>query len=109
MGFIPIFLTLGGFIMLFIIVVETSMKNKLKAFEEKFNQLKVSLSIQEPLDATKANLVHLESVYLKKDPTIRQESKASLAKAKLYLYQYNRLLMQKPYSFVARLTGRQAL
>jgi hypothetical protein len=34
MGFIPIFLTLGGFIMLFIILVDTSMKNKMKAFEE---------------------------------------------------------------------------
>lgn len=109
MGFIPIFLTLGGFIFLFIIVVSASIKNKKKAFEVSFDQLKATLGIREDLEANRDNLVHLENEYLQKKEPDRKQIKAELSQTKLYLFQYNRILKKKPYSFVATLTGHQPI
>jgi len=109
MGFIPIFLTLGGFIFLFIIVVSTSIKNKKKEFEMSFEQLKASLGITEHLEANRVNLARLDNEYLQKNETDRKLSKAELSQTKLYLFQYNRLLKKKPYSFVASLIGHRPI
>ncbi|MBT0812614.1 hypothetical protein KIH41_15100 [Litoribacter ruber] len=109
MGFIPIFLTLAGFVFLFYTVVENSLKNKQKAFEEKFYLLKERLAVQEHLKPTRANLVHLENIYLKKNPAEKEAAKGPLSQSKLYLYQYNRLLAKKPYNFVAKISGRQSI
>lgn len=109
MGFIPIFLTLGGFIFLFIIVVSTSIKNKKKVFEKSFENLKTSLNIKEELVANRENLAYLERLHLQKKDTDRLNSKSNLSQAKLFLFQYNRLLKKKPYSFVAILTGNQPI
>lgn len=109
MGFIPIFLTLGGFIFLFIIVVSTSIKNKKKEFEKSFDSLKESLGIKNYLNADRENLSYLEGLHLHKMEAERQTSKVALSQTKLYLFQYNRLLKKKPYSFVATLTGHQPI
>jgi len=109
MGFIPIFLTLGGFIFLFIIVVSTSIKNKKKEFDMSFERLRASLDIREDLEANRANLTRLENQYLQKNEEDRKILKAELSQTKLYLFQYNRLLKKKPYSFVATLTGNQPI
>jgi len=109
MGFIPIFLTLGGFIFLFVIVVSTSIKNKKKEFQMSFDQLKASLNTKENLDASRENLTRLENLYLKKNEEERKSHKAELSQTKLHLFQYNRLLKKKPYSFVATLTGHQPI
>ncbi|WP_143961767.1 hypothetical protein [Litoribacter populi] len=109
MGFIPIFLTLAGFIFLFFMVVENSLKNKQKAFEEQFYLLKEQLAIKEPMKPTRANLVSMEDLYLKQEKDRRGEAKQYLSQSKLFLYQYNRLLKKKPYSFVAKISGRQSI
>lgn len=109
MGFIPIFVTLGGFIFLFIIVVSTSIKNKKKDFETSFDQFKASLDNREDLQANRENLSLLEKQYLEKNESDRKLLKAELSQTKLYLFQYNRLLKKKPYSFVATLTGHQPI
>jgi uncharacterized protein YpmS len=109
MGFIPIFLTLGGFIFLFIIVVSTSIKNKKRDFEASFENLKGSLHVTEDLRADRENLNYLENLYLQKKEEVRREAKAALSQAKLHLFQYNRLLGKKPYSFVATLIGHHSI
>lgn len=109
MGFIPIFLTLGGFIFLFIIVVSTSIKNKKKDFEMSFEQLKGSLHVNENLRADRENLNYLENLYLQKKEAGKTEAKTALSQSKLHLFQYNRLLGKRPYSFVAMLIGYQAI
>ncbi|KEO72371.1 hypothetical protein [Anditalea andensis] len=105
MGFIPIFLTLGGFVFLFTIVVSTSIKNKRKAFDMSFDKLKESLSLKEDMIASRESLVRLENEYLSKKEADRIPSKVALSQTKLYLFQYNRLLKKRPYSFVASLIG----
>lgn len=109
MGFIPIFLTLAGFIFLFFIVVSTSIKNKKNDFANSFDKLKASLTINEDLKANRENLTYLENLYLQNKEVDRQAIKAELSQTKLYLFQYNRLLKKKPYSFVATLTGHQPI
>ena len=109
MGFIPIFLTLGGFVMLFIFVVDNSIKNKRKTFEDKFFMLKDLLAVTDQMPANRPNLVLLEQKYLEHDVETRKSFKPVLSEAKLHLYQYNRLVSQKPYSFVAKITGRHQI
>ena len=109
MGFIPIFVTLGGFIFLFMIVVSTSIKNKKKQFQQSFEELKNSLHITEELPATRDNLKYLENIYLDKKRSEPMPAKVELAQAKLHLFRYNRLLEKKPYSFVAALTGHRVI
>jgi len=109
MGFIPIFLTLGGFIFLFIIVVSTSIKNKKKDFEASFEALKSSLNVSEELRADRENLTYLENLYLQKDKEAGKNIKAFLSQTKLHLFQYNRLLGKKPYSFVGTLIGYHSI
>jgi len=109
MGFIPIFLTLGGFIFLFIIVVSTSIKNKKRDFEASFEKLKNSLHVSENLRPDHENLSYLEGLYLQEKEEARRNKKANLSETKLHLFQYNRLLAKKPYSFVATLIGYHAI
>lgn len=109
MGFIPIFVTLGGFVFLFIMVVSSSIKNKKLQFNQSFDLLKAQLSINEDLAATKDNLYTLEKLYKEKKQNEATQSKAALAQAKLHLFQYNNILKKKPYSFVANLTGHQPI
>jgi len=109
MGFIPIFITLGGFIFLFIIVVSTSIKNKKRDFEASFENLKGSLHVTENLRADRENLNYLETIYLQKKEETGEISKSALSQAKLHLFQYNRLLGKRPYSFVATIIGHHTI
>lgn len=109
MGFIPIFVTLGGFVFLFIIVVSTSIKNKRLQFQQSFEHLKNLLTVNEDLPATRENLSTLEKVYLQNKQADPSQSKIALAQAKLHLYQYNTILKKKPYSFVAAMIGHQPI
>jgi len=95
--------------MLFAFVVDTSMKNKRKMFEDSFFHLKDQLAVPGPIEPNRASLVLLEKKYLEHDIEARKSFKPFLADAKLHLYQYNRLVGQKPYSFVAKITGRHQL
>ncbi|UJP64596.1 hypothetical protein [Mongoliitalea daihaiensis] len=122
MGYIPFFLTLGGFIMLFFIVVNSTFKNKKQRLvwlsgqvftimysldntltqptSEKLDEVHVAIESfrRHKEDLKKANPEVFENELL---PTIKS---LKLAKAA-----YNQLLEEKPYSFIAKIMGHQPL
>ena len=119
MGFIPIFLYLGSFIFLFILVVANHIKNKRILYQKSLDLLVSNLKefgdpsagIEPGLE--NLNLIQLEGYYqslkAKGDGDLikhlKEKVKPILAQAKLNRYWYNKLIKQKPYYFVARLIG----
>lgn len=119
MGYVPIFLYLGGFVFLFVLVVANNIKNKRMLYQKSFDLLVSNLKEITGAAASKQsgwenkNLAEIERFYqsLKVNADedllslLKQKVRPSLAQAKLHLYWYNKLVRQKPYSFVARLIG----
>lgn len=122
MGYLPIFLYLAGFILLFMLVVTNSFKSKkaqyFRSLEELSEYLRKfdSIGIDSPTP-DKFSLSELEKHYssIKSNisgeqlPLLEESVKPMLGKAKLRLYWYNRLVQKKPYSFVARIMGYSAI
>lgn len=122
MGYIPFFLTLGGFIMLFIMVVNSTFKSK----KNRLNQLseqalaimgKFGWQEKEAL-AGKNALVSVavqsfqenKEVFLKSNPEIFEKELIPIMKSlKLSKASYNQLVAEKPYSFIAKIMGHQPL
>ncbi|MFC4871390.1 hypothetical protein [Negadavirga shengliensis] len=124
MGFIPIFITLGAFVFLFIAIVHQSFQKKKKEFQTDLEEfIGLITRLHKELDAPgmlpeDKNLENFERHYygLKKLPEFdnQHESLALLAKSKLVackkaLYQYQSLLTKKPYSMVASIMGHKAI
>jgi hypothetical protein len=119
MGYIPIFLYLGSFIFLFILVVANNIKNKRILYQNSLDLLVLNLkevsgpSMAVKLGLENLNLIQLEGIYhslkAKGDKELikhlDQNVKPSLAQARLNRYWYNKLIKQKPYYYVARLIG----
>lgn len=118
MGFIPIFITLGGAVMLFMMVVNITLKTKKN---QVFNlQTKVLEAMQKiggkevmdlKLDAT--DITAMKATYLQVKNKLKdnerelfeKEIKKPFQTAKLIKSQYNELLKKKPYSIVAKTLG----
>lgn len=121
MGYLPIFLYLAGFILLFMLVVTNSFKNKkaqyFRTLEELSEHLKTfdtyttdTLPEEISLPGLEEHYSSLKSGVSGEQLALLEESvKPMLGKAKLRLYWYNRLVQQKPYSFVARIMGYSAI
>jgi hypothetical protein len=119
MGFIPIFLYLGGFIFLFMMVVANNLKNKRLLYQKSFGQLVSNLrELDEdltmqttPLEKLKLGEVERYYQSLKINANeerlafLKQKVKPTLAQTKLHLYWYNKLIKAKPYNFVAKIMG----
>lgn len=119
MGYIPIFLYLGSFIFLFILVVANNIKNKRNLYQDSVDLLVSKLrEFGYPSEAGEyglgnLNLVQLEEFYqsLKANGNkdiirdLNLHVKPNLAQAKINRYWYNKLIQQKPYYYVARLIG----
>ena len=119
MGFIPIFLYLGSFIFLFILVVANNIKNKRILYQKSFDLLVANLKeFGEPAMVNgqaleNLNLMQVEGYYqsLKANGNkdllslLNKQIKPNLAQAKINRYWYNKLIKQKPYYFVAKLIG----
>ncbi|MDO6436383.1 hypothetical protein Q4534_03145 [Cyclobacterium sp. 1_MG-2023] len=123
MGFIPIFITLGGFVFLFVMLVHQNLKqkkNKIKQelsiisseFKSILNLANKGLpdpnvyTIEEAIKTLQTmggmkNAVEFQSLV----SGIRQK----LGEIKRIRYEHNKLVETKPYSFAAKLTGHQAL
>lgn len=123
MGYVPIFLYLGSFILLFVLVVNVSIKNKKKLYqtslEDLFNQLKdfsthfsETESILEVSDFEGAESFYL-SLRLGSDKEklhwLTQKIKPLMGRTRQQKYWYNNLLQTKPYSFVAWLFGHRPI
>lgn len=119
MGYLPIFLYLAGFILLFMLVVTNSFKSKKAQYLRTLEELSEHLRTFDSNDIGSATLQvgfslrDLEKHYSSIKSNISGEQlalleesiKPMLGKAKLRLYWYNRLVQKKPYSFVARIMG----
>lgn len=117
MGFIPIFLTLGGAVMLFIMVVRQSLANKKQQFDALLNVVAVGLTKLSSNQSVKADLSTIKSFVQEVKPKLKPEElstyealvKTPLNQAKLTRLQYNQLISKKPYSFVAKIFGYEAI
>lgn len=119
MGYLPIFLYLAGFILLFMLVVTNSFKSKKALYVKALEELHEHLRAFDPDGGHPANLEgefslrDLEKHYSSLRSNIsgdqlsvlEESVKPMLGKAKLRLYWYNRLVQKKPYSFVAGIMG----
>ncbi|EPR68002.1 hypothetical protein [Cyclobacterium qasimii] len=115
MGFIPIFLTLGGFVFLFMMVVHQNFKQKKHLFESELKDLTASISrlsksSNAALPFSKGNNIKeverlLQSLN-KEEKTVEAQNETNalrqkLGEVKMLRYNYNKLIETKPYSFVA--------
>jgi len=110
MGFIPILLTLSGFILLFILVVNQSIKTKKEQYKTTLTSLAQSVEMEVPdqnlsIETLEKQLANISSLNDQQIVT----AKALLGKAKLLRHQYNQLITSKPYSFVAKIAGHSLI
>jgi len=115
MGFIPIFITLGGFVFLFVMLVNYNLNSKKKAFFICLEALKKMVIEAYPKIAVgdEVDLKALEHRYrdAKKSPTSSSDASADtkinaqFAACKMARFQYQQLKDTKPYFFVAKLFG----
>jgi len=117
MGFFPIFLYLAGFLLLFMMEVANNFRNKKNLYQKSLDPLIAQLKV---LNGNSDNFFlkdhsleevenHYQSLKINANKSrleyLNQTVKPTLAKTKLYLYWYNKLIRTKPYSFVARVMG----
>lgn len=118
MGYIPLFLTLGGFVLLFLMVVNQSFVSKKKSLEKKLALVTEGLESigQTPppsVSLEREGIKALEKLYMETKATLTDEKRKTFEETiqrpfqyfKLERVQYNKLVEQKPYSFVAKLFG----
>lgn len=111
MGFIPLFLTVGGACLLFFLTVKNAMQRKLNLQRELLSKL--------GLDHPQLGLILGEiadpEVVLEKMRAVSGEQKISkksldiIRQLKINKYQYNALIKKAPYNWVAKISGFQAI
>jgi hypothetical protein len=123
MGFIPIFLTLGAFIFLFVMVVHQNLKQKKLLLEA--GLISISSLLNGMLGKDKTETKPLEVMTIKDSEELLQsivEKEESskiqpqigtihqkLNEVKRIRRDYNKLIKTKPYYFVALLMGHQII
>lgn len=119
MGYIPFFLTFGAFILLVILVVNNTFKTRKEKLSKLSSQAfevmakienKQTSPREEILLETVLNKYQIHKATLQKaNPEIFEKELLPLIKSlKISKAAYNQLIAQKPYSFIAKLTGHQA-
>jgi len=111
MGFIPIFLTLGGAILLFFLTVKNTLQRKANLQKELLFKLK-SLNPELGLVLESAQeLEELSGLLKKQELTKSLASKASdlIREMKINRHQYNQLIQKAPYNWVAKISGFQSI
>lgn len=118
MGFIPIFITLGGSVLLFILVVRQGIKSKRSQFSQFCTETWAGLqSIKSEGNKSKPDFEELRKIYLEVKSKLKTEEltqfdnqvRKPFQQAKLIQSQHNLFIAKKPYSFVARLFGYRAI
>ncbi|MCC5936273.1 MAG: hypothetical protein JJU34_03220 [Lunatimonas sp.] len=114
MGFVPIFITLGGFVSLFALLVHYNMGVKKKRYLAILADLHVLLG-HSPTTPLPLDLKALEGHYqrMRVGTAIRSEDlekvRLLLQDAKRERHNYMQLIQTKPYAFVAKLFGHRAI
>jgi hypothetical protein len=121
MGFIPIIVTLAGACLLFIIVVGNHLvtrKNHITRIQENIlkglNELGVMIpsnsSSFSNMDQFHAEVLEvLNNERILQNDSFRKSITDQLQSIQMVRLQYNQLIAQKPYSFVAKIKGIQAI
>jgi len=123
MGYIPIFLTLGGFVFLFVMVVHQNFKQKKQLFESALKN--ISATIRSIPKTSHADYPLPDVINIKKAERLLQslskeektgevqnqtnDIRQKLGEIKSLRYNYNKLIETKPYSFVATLMRHHSL
>lgn len=111
MGFIPIFLTLGGACLLFFLTVRTTLQRKLNLQRE----ISSKMAINHPeLDIILGEIADAELIS-KKWKEVHSEKKVPkktlehIRTLKINKLQYNQLIKKAPYNWVAKISGYSAI
>ncbi|WP_163378307.1 hypothetical protein [Cyclobacterium sp. SYSU L10401] len=122
MGFIPIFISLGGFVFLFAILVHYNLLQKRKSMQAGLidifgllDQLNTdpAQKDQPPRADFKLTLAEQQFSEIRKSPQENHDPEKiallgeKILQAKRIRYEHNKLIKTKPYSFVARLLGHR--
>ena len=111
MGFIPIFLTMGGAILLFFLTVKNTLQRKFNLQKELLFKLK-SLNLELGLLIGETQKPEeLISLLKSQELTKSLAAKASdlIREMKINRHQYNQLIKKAPYNWVARTAGFQPI
>ncbi len=121
MGFVPIFITLGGFIFLFVLLVHQNMRQKKSSFLSAWQDLELQIQQHPNTAARKLDTGDLDAAertyrsFQKSVPSDAERTEDAknfnkfLIRSKRARYEYNNLIRMKPYSFVANLFGHRPL
>jgi hypothetical protein len=111
MGYIPLFITLGGACMLFFFTVKSSMQRKLNFQRELLSRLE--------LDHPESGLIPGELAdpdevlqRLKRQNiqgSVPEKSLETVRQLKINRHQYNELIKKAPYNWVAKLSNYRAI
>lgn len=111
MGFIPLFLTVGGACLLFFLTVKNAMQRKLNFQRELLSKIgldhpEIGLILGEIADPDAV----LESLRKsEKEKKISKKSLELIRQLKINKYQYNNLIKKAPYNWVAKISGFQPI
>ena len=111
MGYIPLFLTMGGACMLFFLTVKTTMQRKLNLQKE----LLAKLALNHPeLGLILGEISDPDAILEKwKSPDSTQKvpkkSLEIIRELKVNRLQYNQLIKKGPYNWVAKISGFQPI
>jgi len=111
MGYIPLFLTMGGACMLFFLTVRITMLRKLNLQRELFSKLsqehpELGLKSEQLADPDQI-LTAWKNTDQKKP--VSQASLDLIRELKINRFQYNQLIKKAPYNWVAKISGFQAI
>ncbi|GMQ29837.1 hypothetical protein [Algoriphagus confluentis] len=107
MGFIPLFLTMGGALLLFFLTVKTTMQRKLNLQTDLLDRLAEA----HPDLGLEKNQIPEPSLIMEKwkkagsDQKISDSSLRLIRELKVNRHQYNQLIKKAPYNWVAKLSG----
>lgn len=111
MGFIPLFLTVGGACLLFFLTVKNTMQRKLNLQRELISKL----GLDHPqLGLILGEIADPDSILNKLKETspeqkISKKSLENIRQLKINKYQYNALIKKAPYNWVAKISGFQPI
>lgn len=112
MGFIPIFITLGGFVFLFVMLVNHNLNQKKKSYYAKRTELNEVLgainssgSFTNELDLAQMERAYLDLKATAIDSTSLQRVKGLVVDMRRIKFQYQNLKDTKPYYYVGKLFG----
>lgn len=111
MGYIPLFLTIGGACLLFFLTVKTTMQRKLNLQKELLAQLALS---HPDLGLVLGEISDPDMILEKwKNPEssvkVPKKSLELIRELKVNRLQYNQLIKKAPYNWVAKISGFQAI